>query len=462
MPHLVIVRALRATTFCGAALVALAACAPARRPAPDDPSRAAPTAQPPDTTRDLVLEDVTVIDGTGAPPAAHRSILVRGGRIAEIHDAGARRLARGAAVLRLPGHFVTPGLVDAHVHVTSPFTTRPRQDSILALLFRGGVTTVRDMAGDAVALSALAADGRDPRLPTPRIYYSAVFAGRSFFRTDRRVEGAAHGMTPGDAPWLRAVDDSTDVVRAVQVARWAGATGIKLYAELTPAQVARVTAEAHRQGLRVWSHSSIIPASPLDAVRAGVDVISHADVAVLEGNDTMPATLAGYGRARRYDLVPVASPKIAGLLAEMRARGTMLEPTLYVTAAQLRRFSRDTTRRHLWPQLDWAGELTRAAQRAGVPIVAGSDLMGWPATDTLPYIHDELALLVTRAGLTPLEAITAATLNGARALGLEREYGTVQPGKVADLLVLRADPTADIANTRRIALVIKGGVVHAR
>src|SRR5688500_10431694 len=242
----------RAAAGAGCVGLALSGCA-ARQAAPD---RAAPG-------RPLVLEDVTVIDGTGAPPAAHRTVVVEGGRVAAVYAAGTRVAPAHADVRRLAGHFVTPGLIDAHVHVTSPFATRPRQDSILALLFRGGVTTVRDMAGDAVALSALAAEGRDPRSPTPRIYYSAVFASAAFFRTDRRAAPAAHGLTPGEAPWLRAVDDSTDLARAVEVARWAGATGVKLYTGLPARLVERVAAEAHRQGLRVWGHASIIPASPL-------------------------------------------------------------------------------------------------------------------------------------------------------------------------------------------------------
>jgi imidazolonepropionase-like amidohydrolase len=410
---------------------------------------------------DLLLEDVTLVDGTGAAPAPGRSVLVRQGRVAAVYAAGSRPTPPGVPTRRLTGHVVIPGLIDAHVHVTYPFTTRPRQDSIRALLFRGGVTTVRDMAGDAVALAALAAEGRDPRSPTPRVHYSAVFAGATFMRTDRRLAPVAHGMTPGEAPWLRAVDDSTDVARAVEVARWAGATGVKLYADLSPRLVERVATEARRQGLRVWGHSAIIPASPGEAVRAGVEVLSHADVAVLEGNDTMPSTVAGYGSARRYDAVPVSSPAVARLIADMRARGTLLEPTLYVSARQHAAFSRDTARRHLWPMLDWAAAFTRAAHAAGVPVVAGTDLMGRPAADTLPFLHDELELLVRRAGLTPLEAITAATRHGARALGIEREYGTVAVGKVADLVVLRADPIADIANTRSVVLVVKGGVAHA-
>src|SRR5688572_13542333 len=80
----------------------------------------------------IALEDVTVIDGTGTAPARNRTILIRDGRIADVFPTGSRRLPAGTQRLKLPGRFVIPGLVDAHVHVTTPFTTRPRQDSILS------------------------------------------------------------------------------------------------------------------------------------------------------------------------------------------------------------------------------------------------------------------------------------------------------------------------------------------
>jgi imidazolonepropionase-like amidohydrolase len=98
----------------------------------------------------------------------------------------------------------------------------------------------------------------------------------------------------------------------------------------------------------------------------------------------------------------------------------------------------------------------------GIPIVAGTDLMGWPATDSLPYLHDELELLVTRAGLSPLQAIRSATSVNSGVLGMAGDYGTVEPGKVADLVVLRADPTVDIRNTRSVRYIVKAGRVHER
>jgi imidazolonepropionase-like amidohydrolase len=101
--------------------------------------------------------------------------------------------------------------------------------------------------------------------------------------------------------------------------------------------------------------------------------------------------------------------------------------------------------------------VTRAAWAAGVPVSAGTDSIGVDALGTLPNIHEELALLV-EAGLSPLEAITAGTRNGARAIGIEKTRGTIAPGMAADLVVLSADPLADIHQTRDIVLVFRDGV----
>jgi imidazolonepropionase-like amidohydrolase len=414
---------------------------------------------------DLVLEDVTLIDGTGAPPVPHRTIAVRHGRIVGIYRTGARVSPQRAVIHRLPGHFVLPGFVDAHVHATMPFTTRARQDQILGLLFRGGVTTVRDMAGDAVVLAERARESSAPDARFPRLYYSALMAGPSWVAVDNRVAPIAHGLTPGQAPWLRAVTDTSDLRAIVADAKRTGATGLKIYADVPPALVGALSAEAHRAGLRVWSHAAIIPTRPSEAVRAGVDVLSHVMSIVLEGVDTMPSREGTSARLHDYAAVPATGPAITRLLEEMRARGTVLEPTLYATRLRANRAAAavdDSTQRRWVPLAAWGYAITRRAHEMGVPILAGTDLMGDTLVDSLPFLHVEMELLVREAGLRPLEAITAATMRGAAAVGASDSLGTIAVGKVADLVVLAADPTLDIRNTRAITHVIKGGLVHPR
>jgi imidazolonepropionase-like amidohydrolase len=135
---------------------------------------------------------------------------------------------------------------------------------------------------------------------------------------------------------------------------------------------------------------------------------------------------------------------VTSLLRLMARRGTLLDATLFVMGDNPAR-------------ADWAAKATNEAWKAGVAITAGTDSIGGEQEGSLPNLHEELRLLVERAGLTPLAAITAATLNAARAIGIEATHGSIAPGKVADLVVLSADPSADIRHTRDIVYVFREG-----
>ena len=141
----------------------------------------------------------------------------------------------------------------------------------------------------------------------------------------------------------------------------------------------------------------------------------------------------------------MTDPRIQRLLRGMRRRGTILDATLFVMGD-----ARPEVRR-------WSAEVTRAAWAAGVPVSAGTDSIGVDAPGTMPNVHEELRLLV-EAGLPPLAAIAAATRNGARTIGIEASRGTIAPGKAADLVVLSADPVADIRHTRDVVMVFRNGV----
>src|SRR6185503_41723 len=149
------------------------------------------------------------------------------------------------------------------------------------------------------------------------------------------------------------------------------------------------------------------------------------------------------------------------LLTLMLEKRTVLDPSMLVTS-RLATTGKGEIFREPKQMAEWSNMFTMLAHIRKVPIVAGTDVNENPGARDFPNIHTEMELLVTKAGLTPLEAITTATRNGASVLGILDSYGTIAPGKVADLVVLSADPSLQIRNTSSVEYVIKGGTVHKR
>lgn len=410
--------------------------------------------------RILALTNATVIDGNGGPPQADRTIVISGERIADIFPTGTKPLPHGATTMTLKGHFVIPGLIDSHYHFTPGLRSKEVEEALRGFVFIGGITAVRDMAGDAVALAEWAKIAGDANVQSPRIYFSALMAGPAHLSGDRRVDQVSRGLKRGEAPWARAITPETDVSKAVSEAKATGATGIKLYTDLSPEIVTKITAEAHRQGLKVWSHAAIYPGKPSDAVRAGVDVISHSNLVIPETMAKVPERYAGSYPMLDYS-TGIERKEISDLLALMLQKGTYLDPTLVVTA-RLGNGKPGDIFRDPKQMAEWTYLFTLRAHIRKIPIVAGTDVFESPATRDFPNLHTEMELLVNKVGLTPLEAITTATRNGAQVLGIADSYGTIATGKMADLVILSADPSADIRNTTRIEYVVKGGKVHKR
>jgi imidazolonepropionase-like amidohydrolase len=267
-------------------------------------------------------------------------------------------------------------------------------------------------------------------------------------------------MTPGTAPWARMIDDKTDIRKAVADAKATGAVALKLYERLTADQVKALTAEAHRQGMKVWSHAAVFPAGPSDVVDAGVDSISHSDGLIYAA---VTPVWEEY-RKLKWKIVKPDAPQVVALLKEMRRKGVVLDATLHIYDENVEYdLEEKPENQNKWyvDQQEWAYQVTRLAHQLGVTIVAGTDYPERPRRrNGVANIHFEMELLTTKAGMTAAEALRAATLNGARLLGVDRLYGSIEPGKIADLVVIDGDPLADIRNTRRVAYIIKGGVPH--
>lgn len=411
----------------------------------------------------LELTDFQLIDGTGAAARPVGTLIARDGVIVMIDGQGeAPAPEADARWLRigLNGAWVIPGLIDTHVHVARFPDTRAHAQAILDDAVRGGVTTVRDLAGDARALADIERATAAGEFTGPHVVYSALFGGPDIYKKGPASEMAA-GRPPGGAPWALAVTADTDLRQAVAEAKGAGVANIKLYGDLDARLSRMIIAEARRQELMTTAHATVFPAGPGDLVAGGVGSLSHAPYLVWEAADAIPADYRMRTQGP-WSSVPPDHPRLLALYRRMAERGVFLDATLYVYKA-MRDYSPEVQADWTDDAFAWAVQATRLAHAAGVRVTAGTDWFEPRDDADLPHTHEELALLVEAAGFTPMEAIQAGTRDGAAALGLSASRGTVQSGKLADLLVLDASPLDDIRNTTRIRMtVVRGKTVAPR
>jgi len=398
-------------------------------------------ARPPAT---LLIHNVTLIDGNGGAPKQGVDVFVRAGKIAGFAKPGGETATE---TIQGTGLFLLPGLIDAHVHLSGD--TFAGAATTLKKALQGGVTTVFDVAGDTRETSDLARASLAGEISAPTVYYCALFGGPEFMK-DPRVIGASRGFMPGEAPWQQVIDADTDLVRAVAAAKGTGAQAIKLYAALDGDTVRRIGAEAARQHVRLIAHGNVFPARASDLIAAGVKYLAHSAYLVW---DAFPP-MADFTRRAFGDFaaVPADSQAMTDLLQQMKDHDVALNPTLWFLAEGPAKNDPSGLR------TAWSNRVTRRAQDMGVTIAAGVDSL-LSTSDPLPMIHTEIEMLVTGAGFTPLQAITAATRGAAHGIGVDEVRGTVTPGKVADFVLVGADPSVNIRNTRDVRYVIKNGKV---
>ena len=398
----------------------------------------------------LVLNDATIIDAGHPVPAAHQTVVIMDGRITRIFPTGTVAVPDSAVVINLKGKYLLPGLIDSHVHMAtdpSGVDNRSHTLEVLKQMLYSGITTVRDMAGDARILAELARDANEGEITSPGIYYSALMAGPPFF-SDPRTQAATKGGTPGNMPYMKAIADTTNVPLAVAQAKGCGASGIKLYADLSGVLARKIIEEAKRQNMPVWAHAWLQGARPSDLVEAGCISISHAPLLIYEKIDTVP----GFWKKSHHDAAfwDKAVPALDELFIRMKQHHTVFDATLLT----YKKWAISDT------SMQWdyeiAKRITARAYKAGVTICAGTD------DDQEQFVQDEMRLLITDAGFSPFDAIVAATKNSAAAIHLEAVKGSVSPGMDADLLILTRNPLNDIDTIKTVEMVIKKGCIYQK
>ena len=392
-----------------------------------------------DPRRTLAIVGATLIDGRGGPPVSDSVVVVRGERILAAGSRRSVRVPAGAEVYEARGMTLLPGLIDAHFHIDG-------DDGLPALFLSHGVTSLRDPGQWLEAYDA--ASGAAHRAPVPRL-----------FLTGPHLDSPPAAY-PADSYVVR---DAEEARLAVKRFADQGASAFKVYFRLPVGLIRVVCEEAHRRGLPVTSHLEIVDAA--DAIRAGVDGVEHVtsfgtalSLTAREAEKYRQAVLADNAARRegRYEVwsrINPSGPRAQALFKLMVEHGTYLSPTLAIF--ERRAGDKDTTDVHVNGFKNMQ-DFTVRAWRAGARVVVGSHSAVPHAERGWAY-QRELELLV-EAGLTPMEAIVSGTSRNARFFRVEERLGSVEPGKLADLLFVEGDPLKDIRAMRNVRRVMLGGV----
>jgi imidazolonepropionase-like amidohydrolase len=433
----------------------------------NDAQSVALAAQMPALTKSLVKQpagavaftNVRVFDADGKTFLANQTVVVEKGRIAAVGPAASVKVPAGAQVFEGKGKTLLPGLWDCHLHIGGDYT------GLQALSM--GVTSVRDPGNDDSLTVARRERVEKGELLLPHVYPSSLIDGRG----------------PNTAQVANVATSQAEAIALVDKAKEKKFTGVKFYGTLNPDWLPAAIAEAHKLGLHVHGH---IPQGirPLDAINAGYDEVTHINWIMMQAMpdaviavDNGIARFEGPGRyAKDVDLNGEAISKIVSAMA---AKGIYSDPTmvafesLYVpengdlspsyapfvgtlpptTERGFRQggfaVPKDLTRADY--RASWAKmvALLGKMHKAGVPIVAGTDGNG------IELIHE--LEIYQEAGMTPAEALAAATIVPAKLVGQDQNTGSIKVGKAADLFLVEGDPSRQLADLRQTRVVMLDG-----
>jgi imidazolonepropionase-like amidohydrolase len=426
-----------------------------------------------------VITHATVLNPGTSSIQRNQTVVITGDRITSVSDAEKFQLPKNARVIDATGQYLIPGLWDMHVHSAFGDWFPGGRDIILPLFIANGVTGVRDMGGDVPVLMEWRKEIASGQIVGPRMVISGPMLDAYLPNGKLRFPSSIAVSTPASA------------VAAVDSLKAQGVDFIKVQSVISHDAYLAAAAEAHKQGLPIVGH---VPDKVRiqEVVEAGQKSIEHL-MGIFEGCSTEEDKfIKGEGNLKLL-LTTQDQQRCESLIKLLAQNQTWQVPTLawqrggtFLDQRDLKHDPLDKYVPAYWRDVTWHRftdemmpdllrdplalrqeyfahnlQMVGAMHRAGVPFMAGTDTA--PGVYIVPgfSLHDELANFV-EAGFTPMEALQTATSNPARFLGMETSFGSVEPGKIADLLLLSANPLEDIRNTRKISIVVANGRVFDR
>jgi imidazolonepropionase-like amidohydrolase len=433
-------------------------------------SSAAIFAQKPSPADFVVINDVTVVDVRTGALQADQTVIIERNRIASVGPSKSAKYSRKAPSVNGRGCFLIPGLWDMHVHLVFGDWFPDAEEISLPLFIANGVTGVRDMGSELETVQSWRNEIEAGRMLGPRIFT----AGPMLDGPKPRFPSSIAVTTPEDGR------------RAVDELKRRGSDFIKLQSLIPREAVFAIAEEAKKQEIAFEGHvPDSVRASEMS--KAGMKSFEHL-IGIFEGSSPNEDEFLKGGKSEGRFLTTYDPGRAAALAALLAKNQTWQCPTLVWERGgnliDVTDFSKDGRAKYVpasWKDKTWKRfkdeitqgfgaddiavrkrfiekelEVVQMLHKAGVPFLAGTDTP--PGVYIFPgfSLHEELQRFVA-SGFTPLEALQTATLNPARFFGMEERLGTIEKGKLADLVLLGGNPLEDIANTQKIAAVIVNG-----